>query len=72
MVSLVLHLLINSIIFFIQKFEVTHWPNEDYGKFYEGDSYIILNVSIDAKNPHASLDVSSRAKYNCCAFLLQI
>ena len=37
---------------------MTHWPKEDYGKFYEGDSYIILNVSKDAKNPHASWDVS--------------
>lgn len=32
--------------FFLQKFKVTLWPEEDYGKFYDGDSYIILNVSI--------------------------
>ena len=24
--------------------KVTHWPKEDYGKFYDGDSYIILNT----------------------------
>ena len=39
---------INDVLFcFIiwQKFEVTDWPEEDYGKFYSGDSYIILNVS---------------------------
>ena len=29
----------------LQKFEVTEWPKEDYGKFFSGDSYIILNVS---------------------------
>ena len=23
---------------------MTHWPKEDYGKFYNGDSYIILNT----------------------------
>ncbi|KAK2187184.1 hypothetical protein NP493_176g01064 [Ridgeia piscesae] len=28
----------------IVKFEVTEWPQEDYGKFYSGDSYIILNT----------------------------
>lgn len=26
----------------IVKFEVTDWPKEDYGKFYNGDSYIVL------------------------------
>ena len=24
---------------------MTDWPVEDYGKFYDGDSYVILNVS---------------------------
>jgi len=28
----------------IVKFEVTEWPEEDYGKFYGGDSYIVLNT----------------------------
>ncbi|KAL8569179.1 hypothetical protein ACOMHN_035449 [Nucella lapillus] len=28
----------------IVKFKVTTWPKEDYGKFYSGDSYIILNT----------------------------
>lgn len=28
----------------IVKFKVTHWPKEDYGHFYTGDSYIILNT----------------------------
>ena len=26
----------------IVKFKVTHWPKEDYGKFYQGDSYILM------------------------------
>lgn len=32
----------------IVKFKVTHWDKNDYGKFYDGDSYIILNTY---KNP---------------------
>ena len=24
--------------------QVTHWPKSDYGKFYDGDSYIVLNT----------------------------
>merc|ERR1711976_54053 len=28
----------------IVKFQVTDWPKEDYGHFYTGDSYIILNT----------------------------
>lgn len=28
----------------IVKFEVKDWPKEDYGKFYNGDSYIVLNT----------------------------
>lgn len=28
----------------IVKFEVEHWPEEQYGEFFNGDSYIILNT----------------------------
>lgn len=28
----------------IVKFKVEAWPKEDYGRFYDGDSYIILNT----------------------------
>lgn len=28
----------------IVNFKVTTWPKDDYGKFYDGDSYIILNT----------------------------
>lgn len=30
----------------IVKFKVKCWPKEDYGKFYNGDSYIILNTYV--------------------------
>jgi hypothetical protein len=29
----------------IEKFHVIPWPKDKYGSFYDGDSYIILNVS---------------------------
>lgn len=25
-------------------FQITHWPKEEYGKFFNGDSYIILRT----------------------------
>ena len=28
----------------INKFKVEKWPEKDYGKFYSGDSYIVLNT----------------------------
>jgi len=28
----------------INKFKIEDWPEEDYGKFFEGDSYIVLNT----------------------------
>ncbi|KAJ7360072.1 hypothetical protein OS493_019164 [Desmophyllum pertusum] len=31
----------------IVQFKVTHLPKEDYGKFFGGDSYIILNTYKD-------------------------
>ena len=31
----------------IEKFCVVPWPKEQYGSFYQGDSYIVLNVSQD-------------------------
>ena len=30
----------------INKFKVEHWPKEDYGNFFNGDSYIILNTYV--------------------------
>jgi len=28
----------------IEAFKVVHWPKDQYGKFYSGDSYIVLNT----------------------------
>ncbi|KAJ7360070.1 hypothetical protein OS493_019162 [Desmophyllum pertusum] len=42
----------------IVKFKVTDWPVEDYGKFYEGDSYIILRTyKKDPKSEELDHDV---------------
>ena len=30
----------------IVKFKVVHWPKDDYGKFFNGDSYIILRTYV--------------------------
>ena len=34
---------------------MTDWPKEDYGKFYNGDSYIILNTYKDPNNPDSEV-----------------
>ncbi|XP_031564932.1 gelsolin-like protein 1 [Actinia tenebrosa] len=42
----------------IVKFKVTHWPKEDYGKFYNGDSYIVLHTyHKDPESDELSYDV---------------
>lgn len=41
----------------IVKFKVEHWPKEDYGKFYNGDSYIILNTYKDPDGDQLLYDV---------------
>jgi gelsolin len=41
----------------IVKFKVTHWNKEDYGKFYSGDSYIILNTYKEPDNEELLYDV---------------
>lgn len=36
----------------IEKFKVVAWPTEEYGKFFSGDSYILLNSYVaDPENP---------------------
>jgi len=60
----------------IVKFKVTHWPKEDYGKFYNGDSYIILNTyKEDEENEKLLHDVhfwigkgSSQDEYGTAAY----
>ncbi|XP_062612818.1 gelsolin-like protein 1 isoform X3 [Saccostrea cucullata] len=41
----------------IVKFKVTSWPKEDYGKFYNGDSYIVLNTYKDDSSDELLYDV---------------
>merc|ERR1712136_343028 len=41
----------------IVKFQVTHWEKSEYGSFYNGDSYIILNTYKDADGKELKYDV---------------
>lgn len=42
----------------IEKFQVKHWPKEEYGNFYSGDSYIILHTyQPDPSSPALAWDV---------------
>lgn len=41
----------------IEQFEVKEWPEEDYGEFYNGDSYIILNTYKDDDSEELLYDV---------------
>jgi len=41
----------------IEQFEVKDWPEEDYGEFYNGDSYIILNTWKDEETEELNYDV---------------
>ncbi|XP_076447812.1 gelsolin-like protein 2 isoform X2 [Babylonia areolata] len=59
----------------IEKFEVKDWPEEDYGEFYNGDSYIILNTYKDEETEELNYDVhfwigknSSQDEYGTAAY----
>ncbi|GFO15631.1 gelsolin [Plakobranchus ocellatus] len=41
----------------IVKFKVTHQPQDEYGKFYDGDSYIILNTYKEEESNQLLYDV---------------
>lgn len=41
----------------IVKFKVEHWDKDEYGKFYSGDSYIILNTYKEPDNDELKYDV---------------
>ncbi|XP_076469091.1 gelsolin-like protein 1 isoform X2 [Babylonia areolata] len=41
----------------INKFKVESWPTDDYGNFYSGDSYIILNTYKDEESDKLLYDV---------------
>jgi len=59
----------------IVKFKVTEWPVQDYGKFYNGDSYIILNTYKEEGGDQLLYDVhfwigkySSQDEYGTAAY----
>lgn len=59
----------------IVKFKVTDWPKQDYGKFFGGDSYIILNTYKDKESDELLYDVhfwigeeSSQDEYGTAAY----
>lgn len=41
----------------IEQFKVVHWPAEDYGSFFSGDSYIILNTYTEEDSEELNHDV---------------
>ncbi|XP_046577039.1 gelsolin-like protein 2 [Haliotis rubra] len=41
----------------IEQFEVKDWPEEDYGEFFNGDSYIILNTYKEEETEELKFDV---------------
>lgn len=41
----------------INKFKIEKWPKEDYGKFFSGDSYIILNTYKDKESDELHYDL---------------
>lgn len=41
----------------INQFKVEKWPKEEYGKFYSGDSYIILNTYKDVESEELLYDL---------------
>lgn len=59
----------------IVKFQVTDWPKEDYGKFYNGDSYIILKTYKEGDSEDLKYDLhfwigtnSSQDEYGTAAY----
>ncbi|KAL4226173.1 hypothetical protein ACF0H5_014159 [Mactra antiquata] len=59
----------------IVQFKVTEWPKEDYGKFFNGDSYIILNTYKEPDEEEFQYDVhfwigseSSQDEYGTAAY----
>lgn len=48
---------VNLQIWRIEQFKVNHWPKEDYGNFFSGDSYIILNTYTEKDSEELLHDV---------------
>ena len=67
------------LIWRIEKFQVKKWPKADYGKFYDGDTYIVLNTTKDENDKlereahmwvgnHTTADESGTAAYKIVEF----
>ena len=41
----------------IEQFQVIAWPEAEYGNFYEGDSYIVLQTTKDPDSDKLNQDV---------------
>lgn len=59
----------------IEKYKVVEWPKDEYGKFYSGDSYIILNIWQQKNSPALNYDAhfwigkkSSQDEYATAAY----
>lgn len=59
----------------VVKFEIKDWPQEEYGSFYNGDSYIILNTYKEGDSEDLEYDVhfwigknSSQDEYGTAAY----
>ncbi|XP_014772820.1 gelsolin-like protein 2 [Octopus bimaculoides] len=48
---------VGLLIWRIEKFKVKEWPKKDYGLFYEGDSYIVLNTYLEENGERFNYDV---------------
>ena len=56
----------------IVKFKVEHWSRDQYGEFYEGDSYIILNTyKEDEGDSFIDLFIYHFSPEFCFAIILQ-
>lgn len=41
----------------VEKFKITPWPEKDYGKFYSGDSYIVLSTWMNNESKNLCHDI---------------
>lgn len=48
---------VNLLLIMNYKYQVTHWDKEQYGEFFNGDSYIILNTYKDKESDELHYDL---------------
>jgi gelsolin len=57
----------------VEQFKIVSWPENDYGNFYNGDSYIVLNSYLVEDKLHRDLYIwigseSSQDEYGTAAY----